>query len=449
MYSPEDKLRYIRERADEIIPITSQKDLVRAVVEADNGVSRFPQDTVEQVIEEAETNVFFFENEDAKSGAKRVLITMDTPGSYVGLLPIIRALTHDERCRSVEVLASGSAAKLFVESGIGFTRVRDSGKPVLYDALKLTEGNPIDVVFASVSTKNGPETAALLGGKSNFGATRLFVVVDGWGSNRAIISNAILTKQIDGIFCNDELARQILVKQAPAIPSEKIYATGTGQLESLELDRAEEFRRFGRQKLSLDDETTAFLYLGDISTDYKVIMPDKADPDISEKTFRKLLAAFEEVAKRNPEKKFALLVRPHPRDSRQRELFQMAERAVLSSNAIVKLATNDVCSFNEAAYASDAVASIMSTENFRAPLRGQQVIFLGFAGDGMGADGLEAVYGRDILSILRETTGVKIISSTQELEAALETIKHENDFTSYDSHKAKDSVDSILQIAFS
>ena len=393
----QNKLEYITRHEDEILPTSTHTETIKAIhelvqeVEEHHGgvwrfadKSKFPQtNVVEAILQEAETKVFVWTNPDADVGAKRAVFTMDAPGAFAALMPVVFELKRSPRYKSVEIVASNVAAEYIRENEggdwFGFTQVRSTnvapGKPtpVFVDILSKGESHA-DVIFASLTDTNGPETVALFGGKSVFSAKKLYFVMDGWGGANHAFANSKHMDKVDGIFCNNELAKRIIEKELPNFPPEQIYATGTGQIDSLDIEHSEELIQGGREKLGLDDETIGVVYLGDISADYaSVVMPGIADHDISEKTFALVLEAMINDASNDETKKFALMVRPHPRNSRNNELWQKVASTMILQNLKVIPATNKECSMNEAAYASDAIVSILSTENFKAPLRGVEL----------------------------------------------------------------------------
>lgn len=467
----QNKLEYISRHKDEMLPTSTHAETVKAihelvqeVEERHGGVwrfassARYPQpNVVEAILQEAETKVFVWNNPEVSEHAKRVVFTMDNPGAFAALMPLVFALKRSSRCKSIEVIASNIAAEYIRENEgedwFGFTQIRSTnitpGKstPVLVDIFA-KENEPTDVVFASLTSTNGPETLAFFGGKSTMGAKKLYFVMDGWGGANHVLANSKHMDKVDGIFCNDELAKRIVEKELPDFPKENIFASGTGQLDALELDHEEEHTHIGREKLGLNDDTECILYLGDISADYSsVVMPDIADPDICEKTFALVLEATINTAKSNKQKQFALLVRPHPRNSRTEEIWQMVANTTLPENLKIAHATNLECSMNEAAYASDAMISILSTENFKAPLRHRTAAFLGFSGKGMGGDGLARTYASEILDAVREMPGLAVVSSKEELADWLSKQRRAG-IVSKSDKQTEAASDKIIKIAF-
>lgn len=436
----QNKLEYIARHEDEILPTSTHAETIKAIYELVQDVkehhggvwrfvntAKFPQPSiVEAILQEAETKVFVWSNPNADADAKRVVFTMDNPGAFAALMPLVFAFKRSARCRSIEIIANNFAAECIREneSGgwFGFTQVRSvniaPGKPtpVLVDVLSKGEGSA-DIVFASTSAgTNGPETVALFGGKSNLGAKKLYFVVDAWGGTNLALGNREHMDDVDCIFCNDVFAKRITEKELPDYPSERIYATGTGQLDSLELECGAMLMHEGREKLGLDEETLAVLYVGDKSADYSSIMPGIADPDIAQKTFAQALKASIAVARAHPDNRYAVLVRSHPRDDREQELHEIERSVSLPENLRMVPATRALYrNINEVAYPADVIVSIMSTENFKAPLRGRTAAFLGFAERGMGKDALERIYSSETLDAVREMPGLAIVSSQQEL----------------------------------
>lgn len=425
----EDEIRFIKEHEMEIRPFAEDKNALDLI--AHTGISdivaerHLDESRVEKVLEGFETKIFFMEKPNVSHDAKRVLVTMDIPGAYNAMSPLIAALLKNERCGAVEVLASGFARKEFEKRfGVSFRQVRSESNSVLKDILSSVKDRPIDVAFASVSAANGPESVALYGGKSNFGAKKLFLVSDAWGMAGSTFSGMRENMdEIDGIFCNDELARRMILHHLPDFPEEKILSLGTPVLENLELEKADEYRHEMRQRWGLDENTLAVLYLGDISEDYK--NPSwMADKEINEITFAKTLDAVITAARRNPKRNFALLLRPHPRDPNKKTLYHLVESNEHPKNFLSRDASKDAnTQINQAAYAADVIASIVSTENFLASRRGKKAVFLGYGEKGLGGGVLKKIYGEEILSVIASGPDSRVVTSSDELAMHIETMR--------------------------
>lgn len=414
----EDKLKFINQHKDEIRPIASEPKVVDEIAE---GKIVQPEGRVDKIIEEFENKIFICEKKEYKRGAKRVLITVDNPGPFNNIKGIVSALLKDDRCKSIAVVTGGVSNKAFAsEFGDQFQLVRDGDKLLLDDFNQISsEDNPIDITIGSVSSENGPESVALWSGKPIFGAKKTFLIFGEWGGLGSNFNEKIKNSeegkkaiaQIDGIFCNDDLAKRILRQHLPDFPPEKIFDTGTPALDSLELPRAEELRQLGRAKLGLRDDDFAVLYLGDCGN-----YPEYGcDPALNVETFKKTLTAVIGLAKENPELKFAFLLRPHPRDPEKDKSYEFVKQTDLPANLKVVSATREVVTMNEAAYAADVTTSLVSTENILAPLRGNNSIFLAFEEKGFGKQVVEGLYEPSIIKSMKDAPGIFMANSPEDL----------------------------------
>lgn len=343
--------------------------------------------------------------------AKNVLLTIDNPGPYNALKPIICALEDDCRCGSISVIVSGIARKNFQqEFSNHFVPVRNNGL-FISELGELFSDIPPDIIICSISFINGPESTALYAGKSVLGAKKIYMIIDAWGTFGNIFKSNLRTRDaIDGFFCNDEFAKKILKHQMPDIADERIYATGTPVLDSIEIEKSDEYRQTMRERFHLEKDAIVLLFIGGVSESWENKFA--SDSKINEITFEKTIIAMKALAKAYPDKKFVLLLRPHPLDTNKQELYSIADSMKLPLNlAFIDAAA---VSINEAAYGADVIASIVSTENLLAPLRGKQAIYLGYEGVGLGGELLEKAYGKDILFLLSETQGVTIAASPEE-----------------------------------
>lgn len=359
-----------------------------------------------------ETELFICRKKNFLPFAKNVLLTVDNPGAYNVLSPIIRALADDDRCANIGVISSGVASKKFgIDFRNRFTRVIKS-KSLVIKEIATTFDKP-DIIICSVSEANGPEGIMLYAGKSVFGAEKLYMVCDGWGTlGSAFGDNRENMDTIDGFFCNDLFAWMILKRHLPKTRNSCTYAIGTPVIETIEVQKADKYRKTMRKRFGLDEETRVLLFLGDISDGYKKTFD--SDPRINEITFEKTAIEMMAIAEAHPNKKFALVLRPHPRDTNKQEMYAIIERLSLPQNLIFIDAGAAVVQMNEAAYGADVIASIASTENFLAPLRGRRAVYLGYEGAGLGGELLNKVYGREIVDFLSQTRGVSVAASSEE-----------------------------------
>ncbi|MEK9184046.1 MAG: hypothetical protein AAB890_03175 [Patescibacteria group bacterium] len=404
MVTLKDKRAFIEKHLKEINVLADAALLKYANIKEIN------EEDADNLLRLFESHLFVFKK-NKTSLAQNVLLTIDNPGSYNAFKPIICALENDCRCGSISVIASGIARKNFQqEFSNRFVPVRNNGL-FISEFGELFSDIPPDIIICSISFINGPESIALYAGKSVLGAKKIYTIIDGWGVFGNIFkSNLRIRDAIDGFFCNDEFAKKIIKYQIPDITDERIYATGTPVLDSIEIKKSDEYRQTMRKRFYLEEDTVVLLFIGGVSENWKNKFA--SDSKINEITFEKTIIAMKALAKAYPDKKFALLLKPHPRDADKQELYSIADSMKLPLN----LAFVDVAavSINEAAYGADVIASIVSTENLLAPLRGKQAIYLGYEGVGLGKELLEKVYGKDILSFLSETQGVTVAASPEE-----------------------------------
>lgn len=392
-----------------------------------------------------ESNLFVFRKHGKNSSGKTILITIDNPGAYNAMRPIIHALVSDERCKNIIAVISGVASKNFqIDFSHGFIQVRS--RPLFIADLSIAlEENPPDIIFCSISATDGPEGIMLYSGKSVFCAQKLYIVFDGWGTLWSAFSNQKNMDTVDGFFCNDELAKKIIRQHLPEINEDLMHSIGTPVIETIEAGKACEHRKAMRARFHLDEDVRALLFLGDISDGPKNIFG--TDPRINEITFEKTIMEMSRLAETHPNKKFALLLRPHPRDANKQELYAFMERVCLPENLAFIDAGVSIVALNEVAYGADVIASICSTENFLAPMRGRYAIYLGYQGFGFGGEFLETIYGKEIMKIISETQGIAVASSPEEFGSLFLKACSVSKMTAQ-IVKQKSSVERILNVAF-
>lgn len=442
---------FLRQHYDEFAPIAADRPLLDVLREDQDVLDpTITPERVEQSLEQLETKVYLSEKDpaDYDPDAKRVLLTASEPLAANSLSLILEQLQTDRRARATGLLTDNVAAKTLSTRLEGFEQIHDPSKPMLYDALQTVAHDPFDVALVPVDPRNSPNAVSLFGAKSVFGAKKLYFMATGWvGVGGTDLFDAARRKtmdEIDGIFVADQLAADIVSYQLPDFPRNKILETGTPVVDAIETDRAEEYTNRGRSKLGLDDDTTAVLLMGHISPGSNSPESD-LDPRISEKTFAQTFEAMVNLATRQPKRKFAILVRPHPRDPNAAELFDIAGQPG-PANLRVVTATNDVVSMQEATYGADVTASIAGTDNFLAPRRGRQGIFLGYQEPGLGGPLLEKLYGPDIVGMINRADGLKVAKSPEEFAAAVADVQRTKEKKSDPKPVAGSSVDRILDV---
>lgn len=444
----EEKIRFIKEHAREILPTSPDPQTVKMISEGSRPGDRIDPKKIEKIVEAAETKIFTIKNKDASKEAKAFLIAADNPGAYLAVEPLLSRLKEDSRCQNITLLLSGKAEQMFIEKFPEADRVKDETKPLLYDLLKSVEEKKVDIVIATQGAKNNPSTTTILSGKE-FGAQKIFLVIDGWGIADPNLPSWAKSVSLDGIFCNDALAKMVLSEIMRDFPSEKIFTTGTGQTDRLNPQTSEELRKLGREKMRLTENELAILYLGDISDDYRKIS-EKIDSRINEKTREDVISSLVALALKNPDKKYALLMRPHPRDpdfSEPDDLENLIRKLKVPPNLRVIPASNRQIGMAEAAQAADILASMNSTENFKFLFAGRPTIFLGlenFRGNVI----LEKMYGKNVVSFLEKQKNSIFAHTTADIQNFVAKIKTGEKIKPMTSLTQVNSAENILKVIF-
>lgn len=437
-----DKLNFIRKFAGGIKPVVSEPNLVDAVTEGKD----IGEESAEKILRESETRVFLYEKKSAAPDAKSFLLEASEPLAYMTIGPIVERLKADPRCKSFCLLADNYAGKEIQKRGDADLVEAKDNKLLMAEI-----PGDFDVGIFLVEPKNSPNSLVINSGKTVFGAKKLYGVVSGWsgvGSESDIFKDGVNNKQndVDGILCNDDLAKTILEHQLPEFPKDKITIVGSPVIDALDRHKAKELCQNGREALGISPDDYVFLYLGDIS-DYHNSGFD-CDDHINEKTFDNFSSAAIATAESNPEQNFVLLVRPHPRDPNQEQLKKISQRTV-PKNLQIKWADRGVIGIQEATYAADFISSIMSTENILARLRGKKSVFLGYD-NRLGKAVLEQVYGQELLGIIDSQPGLKVAFSQDQvveyIKVCLED-KNKDSFVNLPTNQ-EDSVGKMLEILF-
>ena len=418
--------RFLTEHRTEFLPVIDDKELFD-ILESDISET-IPQERVEHALEEVETKMLVFNKDPdhADKDALRVFLTAAEPLAQINVAALIEKFRNDRRVKGIGLLTDNLAGKQFTRSLTDFEQLRTSGQtPVIYDALRSAQDEPFDVAIVPVDPKNSPNSIPLFNAKEALGVRKIYFFSTGWvGVGASGVFSPEQQQQmeeIDGIFVNDELAGKIIQHQLPSFPKERIFITGTPIADALDISNAEQYIQTGRAKLGLEDDEIAVLVCGHISPP-----PGKNEegthPQISELTFELTMKALIEAARQAPSKKFVTVVRPHPRDPNKDKLMAIANQN-LPENLRVVFGTNDKVSMQEAAYGTDATASIVGTDNFLAPMRGRRGIFLAYEDPGMGGELLTNLYGKENVDVIGTGEGITIARTPEEFRQTVLTLE--------------------------
>lgn len=352
-----------------------------------------------------------------REGGQHALLAANDPGSYNVLSGLVRDMHEHPDCGRITTVISGQAGQNFEKELGDYYHLVPCNK-ILPKLLTLSAKKPFDVAVVTVSSHNSPSTLLWYGGKSCLGSSRLYLVADGWtGLGDALVDNAINADSVDGIVCNDEIAKAVYENLLPDNLTGKILPLGTPVLQSIELEKANIFRKIGREKLNISSDSFTILYLGDVQSDYPAGLVHE---DINGQSFGKALDAVSKLSQQNPQQRISFLFRPHPRDSAQDNLLKLAQQRKGVSNLTVNFAGRGVMSMNEAGYAADVILSLASTENFLAPRRGKLGIFLGFEEKDLGGDLLRTLFPPQIIRTIQRQPGIEVVSSPEHLQQVLQ-----------------------------
>lgn len=400
----------------------------------------FKDEELNFLLERFETKVFLSEKpeEECSPEAKRVLLYATDPIYKNVVESLIKQLDFDKRCKAIGLITDGVAERNFerfleqhseyrfkaVAGGekheIGEDGIYDADDPVFVDALKTAEGqNPYDIVVTTMESINSPCASSYWNSKSNFGAKKMYMAFLGWIFGRQDIFKKEKVRgvmdSLDGVFCVDELSRDIAAHYLPDLSHEKFYITGSPIMDEIKPEKAEEFRTAGRKKLDLADDETAVLFLGDL--DEYHLTDESIDERINEKTFQMTFRAMIELAQKAKSSKFALLVRPHPRDKNKQELLDYVFKTGLPKNLRIIAAGGASVSMEEARCASDMAASIHGTENHIAAKLGKPGIFLGYKAEGKELGSkvlLNDLAGEEIVGMISKKENFAVAESPEE-----------------------------------
>jgi hypothetical protein len=316
------------------------------------------------------------------SNAVHVLIAGQHTGGWLSVAPLMEILLQDPRCARVSIFAETEFLDGFKRQRYLslFTRLGKEGltTSAAYLEMSSKKDSRLDVVISTVTNTLSPATVGFFFPQ---GAKRFFIV-DNWlnlgppfapykaGAHETA---GLWWKSVQQIFVNDELAAAMVHELLPTYPRNQIRATGTGQTESIQPQRRAELARSGREKLGVDNDEQAVLFLGDIENVYE---PGVVAPGHIFGSFLKVVEALAQAATTEPTRKFVLLVRPHPADPKKAQFMQRIHSVSVPENLHLIDASPGILSIDEAMCVATLCCSVQSTENFRAPHWGTKGVFL-------------------------------------------------------------------------
>ncbi|MEK7583914.1 MAG: hypothetical protein AAB490_01605 [Patescibacteria group bacterium] len=415
----EDKISFLDRYKQEIKPVLSKEeaDLLDHVTDG-------PQDQaqIDAILEKQESKIFTWERPDADTDAVKVLLVGRDPGTAVGLKSLLRAMRESPQIRSIGILIDGVAQGYLSGELDDFQQINES-RLVMPDIFKSAE-DAYDVVINTMSASNNPATLTIMNEdllSHDRPNAKSYLVYEAYEGSVELRRFAEQFKDMDGIFCNDEVAKEVVRYHIPDIDPDKIYPTGTGQTDSLRLADAEKLYRSGRERLSISEEAFVVSYLGTISSAYERL---NLDPEVNEKSWDRAVRTMIRLAEENPDESFVLLYRYHPRDPLREETFERSQTLRLPENLTLRKATNEQgVTIDETIYASNAIASMTMTETLKAKHRKRQGIYLGFNEAGMGGEYLRKSYPPEIIRAMEIQGGMMNVGSDTELLTALRQLR--------------------------
>ncbi len=391
--------------------------------------------TQDRLLERFETKLYTFSKAEGEydEGAKNVLMTVSDPGPSIALFPILQKLTQDRHCRSLSLLCDGVAGQAFEKNpdlSKSFHSVRTDGQPLLGDIKTVVEKFPPDVILNSFTTRGGPERLTLFSGKTILGSPKAksYYIFEGWVPPDLSKKNI---ETLDGVFCNDELAKSLLLAKNPQLEAEHIYTTGTAQLDDIDYPHADEYHARGREKLEIPNDEFAFLFLANPQSDFPATAQTSEGEirlvdNVPLRTWEKTLHALSQFAQTQPNKKFHCICRPHPRDANPTSYFEIAQQTSLPVNVRVVDGSRTRCTINEATYAADIIASFLSTETFKAQRRGKRGVFLFYDDEpGLGGDAAYAFFDPASLEAIQKNPTTNVVRTEAECALAIQRVLEE------------------------
>lgn len=417
----QEKEQFIKNHAQEIKPLLGDEE--RRIIQNLEEESEFANNErtnqeLAEILETFETRVYLYEKDDAAPDAKRFVLAASEPLAYQTVMPLLERLKRDPRCAAIGFITDNVSGKRFAEcNDPDFVRLHDDTKTVLYDILRMVEQKPFDIAVACIDPPNAPQSVLLHAAKGTLGAKKLYFIAGGWaglgaeGGAEAVKSKT--REVVDGIFCNDELAKFLIQKDDPLFPEDKIYPIGTPALDSLELEKVAEYNERGRREHGISEDAYVIFYGGGIQKTFAELYGSRLD--IEQVTLYETAQALLRVASENPEQQFALILRSHPREDpdARAAIYSLSGIEFPSNITLVSGHRDDWANVNEINAVADVVVSLVGTDTLFARFRGKDGVFLAYEGKGLGADLLETVYPNGGVDAIRKTPGVTLVSSPE------------------------------------
>ncbi|MEZ4752927.1 MAG: hypothetical protein R3A13_01280 [Bdellovibrionota bacterium] len=366
-----------------------------------------------------------------ETDAKHILLTMSDPGAFNATMPLIKKLLTDPRCCTISVITDGVGSLAFADSEeeAVFTRINPENTPLYLKTMLATTTDrsygyddvptplrDLDVVISTTSAVEGPERTMTAGAKSLYGAGKHIMIYEGWSTNPGASFLSISDEEVDAVICNDELAKQCLLRSTAKFSSDRILPLGTANLD-VPVTQEGFLRKEGRRKLGLKADEKTVLFVGNVSGANSYPNVRDKNPEFNEQSWYETIEACIEAAKLAPDKNFALLLRTHPRDPKKNELIASLAIEGLPTNLRLIDATGSIVSMDEAAYASEIILAVNSTENLRAPHLNRTSAFLAYTG--ISDKIFDAYWPEDLRIVMQALPGVGVVSSKADLIALM------------------------------
>lgn len=318
---------------------------------------------------------------DLNREGKHILFSAYDFGQWSSIAPIIEAALFDLRVGAITFFGGGPALNCIEERFSTQFEDCSQGNWTMsgFNSLPVNKNrspfeNTIDIAVTTVSGRFGPESCTLTNAKSILGASKLVLVYDVYGSVPNFIPAEI--DKIDLVICPDSLTRDCFLEtQCWQIEPQKVIISSTGQTVSAQVIQSRaEMRRQALKELRLSGSELVVAVLGEhtIERDFGQGLPK----NFPETAIKSAIKTIEDLAQNNPNKNFAIILRPHPADPGKEILKNLYSAIKRLRNLEARFVETSKMDFDQVAACSDVVCSLFSTESFKAANRGIYGVFL-------------------------------------------------------------------------
>ncbi|HEV8666495.1 MAG TPA: hypothetical protein VN665_01430 [Candidatus Paceibacterota bacterium] len=343
----------------------------------------------------------------------KILLEAGEPAAVLFLRSLAEAMEKDGGYSSLCVLATPLVAELLAKQApdLHLAQYGSAGTSE-QEALR----GPFEFAIAHMGPSNESPHSLLYTGKRLYGAKKLAYIATGFKAMSSTFADAKRANfdTLDLVMVTDELCAEVYRADFKWMDPDKIVPIGSAMLDALRSEDHAALRAAGRQKLGISETERVVFFSAFPGHD---CVPFGAKESICVDALGATIAGVKQAAK-GARSDIAVLVRPHPRATKEETAKLLAMCNTGIQNGLRVIASPDIA-YDESLHAADLIACIAtSTLSNQSRYRGQEALVFAFEDNDCGKV-FDALFTGHEANLIGATEGIRIVRKEDDITAAL------------------------------